>query len=456
MSKRNLKVISVLLTLMLLGLFPALPALAGSLDKEIGALKKALLELERRKNEEISELKKRIETLEKTRLEQAAPQKEAQEVKQSVATLKSKVDDLIEKHKLKAGLWLQTWYQFVQDGKGAGTKDLHDFMLRRFYFHLKGEILPKCGFFSYIAADRLGQAGLDQAGLGLGTGLAVRDAWIYYNFADFFKVQFGRMYIPFTRNYGTTSTLSLLPLELTFNQGGVRGGIFYASKVGRDDGLVCWGNLWGGKLQYRLGLMEGVEGDENPADNLRVAGRLSLSLLDPETDWFNQGTNLGKKKVLSLGAGFDWQNNLTLGNRANQDNLGWTVDLFFDHPAGSGAVTLETAYIKVKNLTQTLRYSWLTAGDDAQIFYVQGGYLLPWNLGPWGKFQPYFRYERLFGQHKPDTSFPCVGLNYLLKDHHAKFSVDWTGIIQQRHFAPRGDFSGRNQSLVTVQGQVGF
>ncbi len=160
MSKRNLKVISVLLTLMLLGLFPGLPALAGSLDKEIGALKKALLELERRKNEEISELKKRIETLEKTRLEQAAPQKEAQEGKQSVATLKSKVDDLIEKHKLKAGLWLQTWYQFVQDGKGGGTKNLHDFMLRRFYFHLKGEILPKCGFFSYIAADRLGQAGL--------------------------------------------------------------------------------------------------------------------------------------------------------------------------------------------------------------------------------------------------------------------------------------------------------
>jgi len=76
---------------------------------------------------------------------------------------------------------------------------------------------------------------------------------------------------------------------------------------------------------------------------------------------------------------------------------------------------LESAYTRVQNMTQTLRYSWLTSGDDADIYYVQGGYVLPWEIGP-GKIQPYFRYEQLCVDNKPDTAFPCLGLNYPYND----------------------------------------
>jgi hypothetical protein len=264
------------------------------------------------------------------------------------------------------------------------------------------------------------------------------------------------MYIPFTRNYGTTSTFALLPLELPFNQGGVRGGIFYASKVGRDDGIVIWGNPFDGKLQYRLGISEGVEEDAaNPDDNLRFSGRFSLNLLEPETSWFNKGTYLGKKKVLALGAGFDYQKDLTLSGNPDEDNIGWTIDFFLDHPVGAGAVTLECAYIKVENVTQNLRYSWLTIGDDARMYYIQGGYLLPWKIGS-GRIQPYFRYERLAVDHKPDTAFPTLGLNYFIKGHNAKLTLDWTMIDQKRDFAPTGNYSGEDQNLITFQASVGF
>ncbi|MDY6853630.1 MAG: porin [Thermodesulfobacteriota bacterium] len=371
-----------------------------------------------------------------------------------------KITEFIESHKLKVGLRLQTWYQFMEDAKEGGDENLHDFMIRRFYFYAKGEVTEKIGFFAHIAADRVGQDGLDKPSVGLGSGIAVRDAWIYYNADEAFKVQMGRMYIPFTRNYGTTSTFALLPIELPFNQGGVRGGIFYASKVGRDDGVVIWGNPFDKRLQYRLGISEGVESDTmNPEDTLRFAGRVSLNLLDTqnaETAWFNKGTYLGKKDILAIGAGFDSQNDLTLGGDPKKDNLGWTVDLFLNHSVGDGAITAEAAYIDVNNVTQSLTYSWLTAGDDAQIYYIQAGYLLPWNIDSQKRLQPYFRYEVLSVDDKDDTTFPCVGINYFIKGHSAKLTLDWTLIDQKEEFAPVGKFSGEDQHLVTVQFSAGF
>lgn len=469
---KNVLLVIIVILFLATGVVASAPtaANAGGTGDEIAALKALVEEIERKRAAEIQELKSRIEALEKEKqqstVQNISPPAEVQELKETVGRLQAKVDaqdetfstvtSFMEKHKLNVGLRLQTWYQFMEDGKKNGTKDLHDFMVRRFYFYIKGEVMPKIGFFAHIAADRIGQDNLDNPGVGLGSGLAVRDAWIYYNMCDAFKVQMGRMYIPFTRNYGTTSTFALLPLELPFNQGGVRGGIFYASKVGRDDGIVLWGNPLNGKLQYRLGISEGVENADNPDDNLRYTGRLSFNFLEPELSWFNKGNYLGEKKVLALGAGFDYQDDLILGGRKDQKNFGWTVDCFFDHPVGGGAVTVEAAYIHVQNVTQTLRYSWLTSGDDAQIYYIQGGYLFPGMIGP-GRVQPYFRFERLDVDEKPDTGFPSLGFNYLLKGHNAKLTFDWTLIDQRDEVRNiRGNYSGKDQNLFTFQAAVGF
>lgn len=462
-------IVMVVLATGLLAIPPAAANAAGSED-EIAALKALVEEVERKRAAEIQELKNRIEALEtqkqQSTVRNVSSPADIQELKETVSSLQDKVDaqketfskvtGFMEKHKLDMGVWGQAWYQFVEDGKKNGTKDLHDFMMRRFYLYIKGEVIPKVGFFAHIAADRIGQDGLDSPGVGLGSGLAVRDAWISYDMCEDLKVQIGRMYVPFTRNYGTTSTFALLPLELSFNQGGVRGGIFYASKVGRDEGVVMWGNPFKGKLQYRIGISEGVENSDNPDDNLRYAGRVSFNFLEPELTWFNKGNYLGEKKVLAVGAGFDYQDDLTLNGKKNQRNFGWTVDCFFDRPLYGGAVTAEAAYIHVQNMTQTLRYSWLTSGDDAQIYYIQGGYLFPGTIGP-GRIQPYFRFERLDVDKKPDTGFPSFGVNYLLKGHNAKLTFDWTLIDQREEVNNfRNNFSGKDQNLFTFQTSVGF
>jgi hypothetical protein len=350
--------------------------------------------------------------------------------------------------KIELNAWAQAWYQRV--GEAQQEVRLNDFMLRRVYFSLKGERGQRLGFFAHLAADRLGQQGLDDPGVGLGSGIALRDAWLSFNLSEAFKVQAGRMYVPLTRNYGTTSTKGMLTADLPFLQGGIRGGIFYPSKVGRDDGLTLWGQPFRGRLQYRLMVAEGLEGAKNPDDNLRLVGRLSLNLLEPETGWFNKGTYLGQKKVLALGLGFDAQQGLALAGAAIQDSRVWTADLFLDHPVKTGAATVEASYSRIGHAAQAHNLSALAAGDDAGTGYVQAGYLFPQRMGP-GRLQPYLRYEAIAVDQKPGTVFYSGGFNYFAEGHEAKLSADFSFVDQEEETPTR-----RDHGIITVQVAVGI
>ena len=86
----------------------------------------------------------------------------------------------------------------------------------------------------------------------------------------------GRMYVPLTRQYGTTSTKSFMNLDLNWSHGSIRCGIFYPSKVDRDDGVCLWGNVMDDRFQYRFMLSGGIgDNDMNPGDHPRFAGRVS-------------------------------------------------------------------------------------------------------------------------------------------------------------------------------------
>ena len=71
----------------------------------------------------------------------------------------------------KMGLRLQGWYQTVEGAAPDGGSS-SDFMVRRAYFYVTGKVVPTVSVFAHIAADRVGQAGLDNPGLGLGSGTA--------------------------------------------------------------------------------------------------------------------------------------------------------------------------------------------------------------------------------------------------------------------------------------------
>lgn len=347
---------------------------------------------------------------------------------------------------VKVGARLQGWYQAVEDAAPDGST-ANDFLIRRAYVYVNGTLPAQhVSFFAHVAGDRLGQQGLDNPGLGLGTGIAVRDAWVAWEPTPGFRVQAGRMYVPFTRAFGTESTFTLLTADLPTSQGGGRGSLFYASKVGRDDGVVVWGTPLNGRLQYRVGVMEGVEGAANPSDALRLAGRLAVQLLEPESTWFNRGTYLGTKRVLAFGFGLDRQDDLTATGGPRFDSHAWTLDGFFDYPVGKGAVTVEASVTGVEGLTQPLAVAGLVAGTDARIAYLNAGYVLPGQVGP-GRIQMFGRWERVDGEGDRDTSTPTFGANYLVRGHDFKVTTEWSQIDRYA--------VGRTQAL-TVEVQVGI
>ncbi len=343
---------------------------------------------------------------------------------------------------LSIGYWGQAWYQYVsgfdRDGDGTFDDHLNDFMIRRTYLSVSGTATDRISFFLHYAGDRIGQEGLDNPGVGLGSSLALRDAWVTYKvLGNDLMVQVGRMYVPFTRNYGTTSTKTLLTTELNWGQGGLRSGIFYPSKVGRDDGVTLWGNILDDKLQYRFMAAEGVEDTAaNPDDTLRFAGRLSFNLFDPETTWFNKGTTLGKKKILALGFGYDSQKDISTG-----DYRGYTADIHLDLPFEGGALTAEAAYIWLDNTPNAITWTDWAAGDDGDIASIQVGVLA-------GAVQPFVHCQKIMpdGSGKKDAWVYGAGANYYLAGLANKLTAEWSIV----------DTGYKKVDLVTLQVAFGF
>ncbi len=366
--------------------------------------------------------------------------------------------------KVKAGFWGQAWYQTVSDGRdtdGDGRQDstIYDTMIRRAYFYAGADFRDYVSAFIHVAGDRIDQDYMhDRPSLGLGSNLVVRDWWLDFNlWHKMVRLKVGRMYVPLTRNYGTTSTKSLLSLDLNWAQGGIRGGIFYPSKVGRDDAVCLWGNILEDRLQYRFMLGEGIGNDDiNPGDHPRFAGRISWAFLEPETGWFNAGTYLGKKNVLTVGAGVDFQSDLDYGSpNRSYDYAAYTIDVHYDQSLGAnlGAVTAEAAYIHVNNGPNSINYTHFTRGDNADIASVKAGYLLPWQPYDFG-FQPVFHYEYIDGEGGDGTHIVGGGVNWFFHGQANKLSFDITTVQQEDE--TYGSRPVQDHLICTFQLALGF
>lgn len=361
---------------------------------------------------------------------------------------------------LSAGWWGQAWYQFVSDidtnDDGRQDESLNDFLIRRSYFYLNGTVTPAISFFVHFAGDKLGMDEItNQSGNGLGSGLSLRDGWIRFNISgDDLILQVGRMYIPFTRNYGTTSTKSMLTIDLDWGQAGLRSGIFYPSNIGRDDSVTLWGNIQRDKLQYRLMVGDGEEDNtRNPNDSIRFAGRISYNFFDPETKWFNAGTYLGAKHVLALGVGFDSQQDIIIDDDED-DYSGWTVDLHYDKPLADGNnLTFAAAYIDISHSANGIKWTDFSVGDDGYLFSVKAGYYFGNQIGA-GNLQPYASVQNINSDERGDdeTFVYGVGLNYYIKGTGNKISLDATLIDQEKEIVDVKE----DYKIITLQFAAGL
>lgn len=240
-----------------------------------------------------------------------------------------------------------------------GTDTSKDLYFRRLRLLFGGQLNPKWAFFFETDSPNLGKGNAD--GTKNAGDVYIQDFAITYTHNDAFKVDVGMLLVPFSHN-STQSAATLLATDYgpySFQQSTVTD-----SRVGRDYGFLVKG-LVAKHFEYRVGAFQGDRGP-NASNNFRYAGRFVYSAFEPDAGLFYTGTTLGKKKILTVGAAIDTQ----------EDYQATALDFFWDQPLGGGNAL-------------TVQANWMNY--DGDVFFTA----LPEQTDLYGEFGFYFASPKL-------------------------------------------------------------
>ena len=334
--------------------------------------------------------------------------------------------------------WLQINYemqflgQWRNNGSGPdGNDNTTDVYFRRNRLSFRGMMNSKYGFYyaqefqgdRYIGALNVWDTPVND--------FFVLDAFFMANFSEKFNLRAGLTKDPLVREHNVGC---FFPLSLD------RSLFVYTSipRVSRDYGIVFWGNLMDQRLQYKLAAMEGVDSADQPSSTLRYTARFHYSFLEPENLPLYFGTYLGKKKVLTVGAGYQFEPDAAYGNVTLQtiekDYQAWTVDLFAEYPTESGTYTFGAAYLDSDfddaYLGGDPSPASISIDGQKNGYYIKAGYLLPNKIGP-GQVQFFSRYENwsfaeLGGVEDQEIDWYAFGINYYLKGQDMRLTFEYS------------------------------
>jgi hypothetical protein len=162
-----------------------------------------------------------------------------------------------------------------------------------------------------------------------------------------------------------------------------------AGAVGRDVGTTIWGAPLKGHVKYYLGAFNLYDPTLNPL----LSGRLQVSLLNGEPNFYHRTTYFGTKDLLSVGIGGQFQRQGSVQTvpvtmpptvPLTDDYKSVTADLTFEKNIGNaGTLSLVGAYYKYDGDFQRWKDLWLASV----------GYMLPKPIGI-GKVRATVRYQR--------------------------------------------------------------
>jgi len=327
---------------------------------------------------------------------------------------------------------MQLYLQSRDTGSGSsGDSTTTDIFFRRNRITFKGQATDVYGF--TFAIQHQGDKRIEGITVSdiPGKSFDVLDAFLSADWTDAFRLRVGLTKDPLIReqNEGCFFPLSIDRSLFDYTN---------LPRANRDYGLVLWGNLLDAKVQYRLAAMKGNDSGNDPQSSLRYTGRVHLTLLEPESSLVYRGTYLGTKKVLTFGAGYQFEPNAVYVNLSAKllpkDYQAWTVDGFFEYPTPSGTFTLSGAYLKTdfdsayKGADPDARS--IGINGEKKGWYTKAGYMLPMKVGP-GDVQVFGRYEEwkfanLSGIFDQKVKWAGGGLNYLLKGQDLKVSLEYS------------------------------
>ena len=315
-------------------------------------------------------------------------------------------------------------------GSGDNNEDsTSNFNFRRNRIALMGKygdmmsLYVQTEFTEDVNVKTLGVASSNQ-----GTEFQMLDAVMRFDIDNAFKVNVGKFKYNLSRE-----NLEACEMPLTLDRSLF---IRTAYTTTRDQGVAVWGNLFNNVFQYRADVMEGrkaVSGDTAPSSSFRYSVRSHVTLLDPESDYGYKGTYLGKKKVLTFGAAYQFEPEIAYGDTVaktdKKDYSAWTVDAFFEYPlAGAGTVTASAAYedVDLGDAYKGANPDPDTIGLNGQKngWYVKGGYMLPTvPLQFFGRYEKW-KFASLNNIYDQRIDWYGGGANYFFRDQNLKLTME--------------------------------
>lgn len=329
---------------------------------------------------------------------------------------------------------MQLYGQWRDQGSGPNdTENTTDIYFRRNRLSLRGQVTKTYGF--YYAVEHQGDRSIHDIQVRDDNPVdrfTVLDAFLLANWSNAAHLRAGLTKDILVREHN----------EACFFPLSVDRSLFVFTPLprrSRDYGAVLWGNLMDDKVQYKLAVMEGIDSPDSPKSNLRYSGRVHLTLLEPENLPIYFGTYIGRKKVLTVGAGYQLEPDAVYGNvaarAAESDYQAWTYDIYLEYPTdNAGTITASAAYLET-DFDEAYKHGDpdpVAVGQDGEKngWYAKLGYLLPKKVGP-GQLQFFGRLEnwefaQLQGILDQEIDWLGVGFNYFLKGHDLRLTLEYS------------------------------
>lgn len=257
----------------------------------------------------------------------------------------------------------------------------------------------------------------------------VLDAFGSVQFMPSFNIDMGRTIIPSDRaNLSGGYYLPAWDFAGTGSQA-------YSKFASRDDGIVAWGKLLNSKVVYSAGIFQGRNKDNvaksNTTDSSLFAGRVAVNFWDaePAPSYLTGSTYYGAADIFTVGVWGHSQKNGVGSSTVRDDYSAWGSDVLVEKKTSVGVFTVEGGYSKY-DWTQTSATADATVNTTGAINApgksMIGGlaYMYPKQVG-WGKFQPFYRYQKFDKNVGNDVTVNDYGLNYLLDGANAKINATY-------------------------------
>jgi hypothetical protein len=309
---------------------------------------------------------------------------------------------------IRFGVQLTAWADWTQSPQTGGYAQ--NLYLRRDRLLITGALAKDVTF--YFQTD---DVNLGKAPKALDTGFIIQDAWVEWKLADAFALNAGQFIVPFSRN-SLQGTLSYLTMDISPTSTLIINS--NPADAARDDGFEAKGYLVdGGHLEYRVAVTQGVR-EAGSRNSFRDSAYLQYDFFDTERGYVYHGTNLGKKKILALSAGYDGQSSYHAYNG----------DVFTTIPVRAG-----------DEMAGQVQVSHYDGGDFLAAPARQNDYLLElaYFAAPL-KLQPFAKVERqefsAAALHFDDQTRWGAGAHYYVHGLNLKFSAQYLRVLTRPPF----------------------